>query len=110
MLISKDEALARDESRMARHAKLAQLTRKVEAARGDDPGTVRARIVPELRTVLDEGRAAAERQLIEDGNGLACAQRLSGLMDDVVRTIYEAIVRDLYPAENPSTGERLAVI
>src|SRR5829696_4264223 len=74
-----------------------------------DPGALRARLVPELRRMLDEGRAEAERRLIEEGDGLACARRLCAVMDGVVRAAHDAVVRRLYPADNPSTSERLAV-
>src|SRR5919112_2383468 len=75
-----------------------------------DPGALRTRLVPELRLMLDEGRAEAERRLIEEGDGLACARRLCAVMDEVVRAVHEAVVRRLYPADNPSTSERLAVV
>src|SRR5215211_4498886 len=75
-----------------------------------DAGALRARLVPDLRGVLDQGRAAAERSLVEDGDGLACARRLSSLMDGVVQLVHDAVVRHLYPAHNPSSSERLAVI
>ncbi|HKH95969.1 MAG TPA: [protein-PII] uridylyltransferase, partial [Beijerinckiaceae bacterium] len=74
-----------------------------------DPGALRARLVPELRRMLDEGRAEAEKRLIEEGDGLACARRLCAVMDGVVLAAHDAVVRRLYPADNPSTSERLAV-
>ncbi len=94
---------------MAGDARLAPLTPRPEIAAGD-PTTVRARLVSELRAVLDRGRADADRQLIAERDGLACAQRLSALMDGVVRIIHETVTGELYPAQNPSTGERLAVV
>ena len=75
-----------------------------------DSGALRARLVPALKLFLDEGRAEAEALLIEKQNGLACAQYLSGQMDLLVRTVHDAVVRHLYPADNPSLGERLAVV
>ncbi|HEX2062092.1 MAG TPA: [protein-PII] uridylyltransferase, partial [Thermoanaerobaculia bacterium] len=69
-----------------------------------------ARLVPGLRHVLEAGRAQAERLLLDEGDGLACARRLSELMDDVLGVIYDAVVRDLYPLRNPSAAERLAVV
>src|SRR5215207_4830953 len=74
-----------------------------------DPGALRARLVSELRRMLDEGRAEAEKRLIEEGDGLACARRLCAVMDAVVLAVHDAVVRRLYPADNPSTSERLAV-
>ena len=75
-----------------------------------DSGALRARLVPALKLFLDEGRAEAEAQLLEHQNGLACARYLSGQMDELVRMVHDAVVRHLYPADNPSLGERLAVV
>ncbi|MCB8821871.1 [protein-PII] uridylyltransferase [Microvirga rosea] len=81
---------------------------------GDEPprdaADLRARLVPGLRRFLEDSRAAAEARLLEKGDGLACARFLSDRMDDLVRLVYEAVVRHLYPADNPSMAERLAVV
>ncbi|KQP11310.1 MAG: [protein-PII] uridylyltransferase [Methylobacterium sp.] len=71
---------------------------------------LRAVLVPELRRVMELGRADAEARLIAERDGLACAQRLSNLTDAVIRTIHDAVVWRLYPNDNPSTGEQLAVV
>src|SRR3954471_12740345 len=75
-----------------------------------DPATLRRCLVAELRRFLDEGRGAAEAALLSDNDGTACARRLSALMDEVVRTVHDSVVRHLYPADNPSSSEQLAVI
>src|SRR5215217_7423407 len=75
-----------------------------------DAGILRARLVPELKRALDDGRTEAERMLLEDGKGLGCARRLSSLMDATVELVHEAVVRHLYPAHNPTSSERLAVV
>jgi hypothetical protein len=64
---------------------------------------------PELRRVLDLGGRAEER-LLAERNGLACAHRLSDLMDATIRTIHAAVIAHLYPSDNPSTAEHLAVV
>ncbi|HEX2135140.1 MAG TPA: nucleotidyltransferase domain-containing protein, partial [Microvirga sp.] len=74
-----------------------------------DPGSLRRRLVPDLRLLIDQGRAAAQERLLATREGLACARELSRLMDSVVEIIHAAVVRHLYPAHNPSTSERLAV-
>ena len=74
-----------------------------------DAAALRARLVPAIRRYLEEGHAAAQEQLMAERDGLACARRLSDLMDAVIRLVHEAVVRHLYPADNPSTAERLAV-
>jgi [protein-PII] uridylyltransferase len=91
-------------------AALAQLTEHLEIAPTGDAAALRARLVPELRRVLDQGRAEAQERLLVERDGFACARRLSGLMDGVVKLIHDAVVRQLYPADNPSTGERLAIV
>src|SRR5687767_13750744 len=74
-----------------------------------DAAKLRVKLVPMLRTLLDRGRAEAEEHLLKHQDGLACARQLSDLMDRVVRLTYDAVQRHLYPAANPSAGERLAV-
>jgi [protein-PII] uridylyltransferase len=75
-----------------------------------DAAALRAALVPELRGVLERGRSAAEDRLRVEKDGLACARRLSDLMDQVVALIYDAVLHHLYPADNPSMGERIAVV
>ena len=70
-----------------------------------DLGALRARLVPLLRSLLDHGRAEAEARLLADNEGVACARRLSELMDRTVRLTHDAVVRHLYPADNPSSAE-----
>ncbi|WP_019906390.1 [protein-PII] uridylyltransferase [Methylobacterium sp. 77] len=71
---------------------------------------LRALLVPELRRIIELGHADAEARLMEERNGTACAQRISNLTDAVIRTIHDAVVWRLYPNDNPSTGEQLAVV
>lgn len=81
---------------------------------GDEPlrdsALLRSRLVPELKIYLDQGREAAEALLLRTQNGLDCARFLSERMDGLVRCVHDAVVRHLYPAANPSMGERLAVV
>jgi len=71
---------------------------------------LRAALVPKLRVMLDDGLKEAERLLIREHDGLACARRLSAMMDRVVHIAYEAIVNRLYVSPNPSSSERIAII
>ncbi|WP_262269383.1 [protein-PII] uridylyltransferase [Microvirga yunnanensis] len=74
-----------------------------------DAAELRARLVPELKVLLDRGHEEAQEKLLENQNGLVCARYLCDRMDDVVRIAHDAVVHHLYPAANPSAGERLAV-
>ena len=68
-----------------------------------------AAIVAHLKVVLAKGRETARAWLMEDGAGLACAERLSGLMDGVISALYTHATTDLYPRTNPSSSERICV-
>ncbi len=81
---------------------------RLGARRPQDAAALRAELVPSLRDILDSGRAAAEEQLLREGDGVACARHLSCLMDGALQIIHEAVVQHLYPAHNPSSSERLA--
>jgi [protein-PII] uridylyltransferase len=63
-----------------------------------------------LRAALANGRAAAERLLIADRHGRRCAERLSAMQDEIVRVVYEFAIKHLYPAQNPSEAERMAIV
>ena len=90
--------------------RLASLAERLDGEGLSDPTSLRGRLVPELRSILDEGRAEAEAALLREGDGIACARRLSGLMDGIVRALHDSVVRHLYPADNPSSAEKLALV
>ena len=58
---------------------------------------------------LTDGHARAKILLETSGRGLACAGFLSELEDELIRAIYDCVTRYIYPAENPSSAERMAV-
>ena len=47
---------------------------------------------------------------MEDGGGTACAARLSHLMDEIIRALYDFAATHVYRAKNPSAAERMAVV
>ncbi|MGH8735718.1 MAG: nucleotidyltransferase domain-containing protein, partial [Burkholderiales bacterium] len=63
-----------------------------------------------LKAALVEGRATAERLLIKDRHGRRCAERLCFMLDEIIRVLFEFAVRHLYPSQNPSEAERMAII
>ncbi len=89
-----------------------ELGQKVDAlcaeARSDTAR--RAAIVDLLRATLEQGRARARALLETKGDGLACARFLSELEDEVIGAIYDYVVRYVYVADNPTFGERLAIV
>ena len=73
-------------------------------------GNQRKAVVERLRSALETGRDKARASLEAGGKGLDCAARLSRLEDDIIRAIYRYVTSHVYPAENPSSAERLAVL
>jgi [protein-PII] uridylyltransferase len=78
--------------------------------RGELAPADRAQIVVRLKAALAEGRATAERQLRADGRGSACAARLSALQDEIIRAIHDFAVGCVYPSDNPTASERMAIL
>ncbi|MPR07132.1 [protein-PII] uridylyltransferase [Microvirga tunisiensis] len=75
-----------------------------------DAADLRAKLVPELKKLLDRGHQEAQEKLQDSQNGLVCARYLCDRMDELVHIVHDAVVQHLYPAANPSAGERLAVV
>ncbi|MCO5073372.1 MAG: [protein-PII] uridylyltransferase [Rhizobiaceae bacterium] len=71
---------------------------------------VRSNVVALMRETLDKGRERAEEMLKEDGGGLACASRLSYLMDEMISALYDFAATHVYRSKNPSSAERMAVV
>ena len=87
----------------------AELSALTAATKGDGAG-VRDQALAILRRTIAEGRARAEAMLREDGGGTACAERLSHLMDEVIRALYDFATVHVYRSKNPSAAERMAVV
>jgi [protein-PII] uridylyltransferase len=83
--------------------KLAQL----HAGRASE---LRVAVAQYLRETLTAGRATTERLLLKDRHGRRCAERLCFIHDEIIRLLFEFAVEHLYPSENPSEAERMAVV
>jgi [protein-PII] uridylyltransferase len=87
------------------------MTALTAASAGDGSGpAIRSAVLQLLKVRLAEGRKTAEAMLMEDGGGNACAERLSHLMDELIRALYDFAATHVYRVQNPSTGERVAVV
>lgn len=73
-------------------------------------GEARPAVLDYCKTLLKNARAAAEAQLMADGNGRRCAGGLSHFTDELVRLIYDYTVAHIYRATNPSDAERMAIV
>jgi len=71
---------------------------------------LRSALAQRLKTALNEGRAKAEQLLLDDRHGRSCAERLCRLEDAVIRLLFEFARKHLYPSQNPSEAEHMAVI
>jgi [protein-PII] uridylyltransferase len=71
---------------------------------------LRAAVSKRLKAALIEGRAVAERLLIRDRHGRRCAERLCFMQDEIIRLMYEFACTHLYPPQNPSEAEHMAIV
>jgi [protein-PII] uridylyltransferase len=71
---------------MSPETQFAQSLASLEAA---SPLDCRKQVTDLIKTCLQETRELAEAQLLKDGHGTACAQRLSGAEDAVIRATFD---------------------
>jgi [protein-PII] uridylyltransferase len=71
---------------------------------------LRRAVAQRMKIVHAAGRADAETLLLRDRQGRKCAQRLCFLQDEIIRVLFEFVVRHLYPSENPTEAERMAIV
>jgi [protein-PII] uridylyltransferase len=71
---------------------------------------LRKALAQHLKSALTRGRETAEKLLLADRHGRRCAERLCAMQDDIVRLAFAFAARHLYPSQNPSEAERMAVI
>jgi [protein-PII] uridylyltransferase len=71
---------------------------------------LRTALAQRLKAALADARIVAEQLLLEDRHGRRCAERLCHLQDTVIRILYDFVGWHLYPAQNPSEAERMAIV
>lgn len=80
-------------------------------AHDGDAVALRGLIVGELRQALEQGRAEAERRLLNHPTrGRETVSAFAFLTDQILRVLYDATTHYLYPTNNPSTSERITLI
>src|SRR5205807_6031645 len=67
-------------------------------------------VAQRLKAVLAAGRKQAEQLLLKDRQGRRCAERLCFMMDEIIRVLFEFVGTHLYPSENPSDSEHMAIV
>jgi [protein-PII] uridylyltransferase len=71
----------------------------------------RPAIVAALKKALQDGRAELDRRLVERPSaGHEITGGHSFLIDQLVRTIHDHVIADVYPSANRSSGERLTLV
>ena len=91
------------------HALVAELAQLAEQHAGSEQELRRA-VAQRLKTVLAAGRKQAEQLLLKDRQGRRCAERLCFMMDEIIRVLFEFVGVHLYPSENPSDSEHMAIV
>ena len=83
---------------------------------GQDIGTdsarsvqARAVVLTHMRRALTEARKSAEAELMATGRGTRCAMNLSAAQDEIIRAIHLFATRHVYPVDNPSGAEAVAL-
>ncbi|HEY0439900.1 MAG TPA: [protein-PII] uridylyltransferase [Xanthobacteraceae bacterium] len=71
---------------------------------------LRTAVAQHLKAALTEGRVEAERLLLADRHGRRCAERLCRMHDELIAVLFDFVRTHLYPSDNPSEAERMAVV
>src|ERR1700686_4056953 len=87
----------------------AELEKLAERHAGRDR-EMRNAVAQHLKAALAQGRAKAEQLLLADRRGRRCAERLCRMQDDIIRILFELAEKHLYPSQNPSKAERMAIV
>ena len=82
----------------------------IAAKRAGSDSEIRAALAQAAKTALADGRARAEEMLLKDKHGRRCAERLCKMEDDVIGLLFDVVRKHLYPSENPTEAERMAVV
>jgi len=83
---------------------------ELASTKGSNERELRSAVGQRLKAALIEGRAKAEQRLLKDRHGRRCAERLCRMEDEIIRILFDFTRKHLYPSENPSEAERMAVI
>jgi [protein-PII] uridylyltransferase len=83
---------------------------KLVKTHGDNERELRSAVAQRLKTALIAGRAKAEQLLLKDRHGRRCAERICRLEDEIIRLLYEFARKHLYPSQNPSEAEHMAIV
>src|ERR1700732_3547243 len=89
---------------------IAAAPEKLAALHAGRDREMRNAVAQHLKAALVRGRAKAEQLLLADRRGRHCAERLCRMQDDIIRILFALAEKHLYPSQNPSKAERMAII
>ena len=98
-------AINRPRAVVDRRSLLARLDELAEDGAPSPP-----QLVAFLKDALAAGRAEIRQRFDTDGSGTDAAHALCFLMDQLIRVLYDFTVGHVYPAANPTEGERMALV
>ncbi len=87
----------------------AELAALADSHTGDER-ELRLAVTRRLRAALVEGRRVAEQLLLKDRHGRRCAERLCLMLDEIIQVLFDFALHHLYPSQNPSEAERMAIV
>ncbi|MBD8066415.1 [protein-PII] uridylyltransferase [Devosia sp. PTR5] len=88
------------------------LLAEFDTAVGSEPAkspAARMAVLGVVRQCLAEARKNAEAELLATSKGTRCAQNLSAAQDELITAVYRFAVTRVYPVDNPSGAETLAL-
>src|SRR5215469_4748662 len=98
-------AINRPRAVVDRRSLLARLDELAEHGTPNQP-----QLVAFLKEALAAGHAEIRQRFDSDGSGTDAAHALCFLMDQLIRVLYDFTVGHVYPAANPTEGERMALV
>jgi [protein-PII] uridylyltransferase len=88
------------------------ILRELDALIGTEPpkgAAARAIVLAHIRQTLAEARKSAEAELLASGKGTRCAENLSAAQDEIIEAVYLFATSRVYPVDNPSGAEAVAL-
>ncbi len=74
-----------------------------------NPPPAASSVLAVMRNALAEAHNSAEDELMATGRGTRCAQNLCNGEDEIIRAIHLFATRYVYPVDNPSGAESIAL-
>jgi len=88
------------------------LVAEFDALLGDEPARspkARMAVLAHIRQALTDARKSAEAELLANNKGTRCAQNLCAAQDEIITAVHRFAVSRVYPVDNPSGAEAIAL-